>query len=83
MSYEKVDPGDFVAGKPFKESDFVDSLKNHNWEIYQGKNVLVTGCHSVIIPIWAYMMVASYLNKYAKSIRYGNEHDNIVVYRSN
>lgn len=45
-----------------KEMDFRQSMKNLDWSLYQGEKVLVTCSVDVVIPIWAYMLVSSYLN---------------------
>ncbi|MBL7780309.1 MAG: DUF2480 family protein [Saprospiraceae bacterium] len=47
-----------------KEKDFREALKNHNWEQYQGKNLAVFCSTDAIIPMWAYMLVATYAAPY-------------------
>jgi hypothetical protein len=56
-----------------KEKDFRDSLKEVDWEIYSGKIVAVTCSADAIIPVWAYMLVATYLEPTAKDIIMGDE----------
>lgn len=56
-----------------KEKDFRETLKTVDWQQYQNKNVAVTNTADAIIPMWAYMLVTSYLEPYAASIVYGNE----------
>lgn len=43
-----------------KEKDFREALKSHDWEQYRGKNLAVFCSTDAIIPMWAYMLVASY-----------------------
>jgi len=78
---EIVDIKSLVDGDLLVESDFVEKLKGHDWSRYQDKMVLIRGCSDIIIPTWAYMAVTARLAGYAKNIRYGNEHSNLVVYR--
>jgi len=56
-----------------KEKEFRAALQNHDWSNYQHKVVAVTCTADAIIPMWAYMLVASYLQPVAKEIIYGNE----------
>jgi len=60
-------------GMILKEKEFREALKNINWEKYQDKNVAVTCTADAIIPVWAYMLVASYLQPVAKEIVMGDE----------
>ena len=81
MPYVIVDPADFLSEGAFFENKFVENIDRHDWNSYEDKQVLVRGCTSAIIPPWAYMILTSRLSPVAKSVRFGNEHDNIVVYR--
>ncbi|MBS1918061.1 MAG: DUF2480 family protein [Bacteroidetes bacterium] len=56
-----------------KEKDFREALQNTNWQHYQDKIVAVTCSADAIIPVWAYMLIATYLEPYAKDIIMGNE----------
>src|SRR5581483_5101820 len=55
-----------------KEKEFRAALQNHDWTIYQNKIVAVTCTADAIIPMWAYMLVASYLQPVAKDVQYGS-----------
>ncbi|MDZ4724104.1 MAG: DUF2480 family protein [candidate division Zixibacteria bacterium] len=81
MTYETVDPKDFLTDGIFREDDFIAKVNELEWSKFDGKMVLVRGC-STIMPPWVYMLLTSKLMPFAKSIRYGNEHDNLVVHRS-
>ncbi len=54
-----------------KEKEFRESLKNHPWEQYKNKLIAVTCSADAIVPVWAYMLVASYLEPVAKKIFFG------------
>jgi hypothetical protein len=56
-----------------KESEFRQTLKNLDWEPYHGKNVAVKCSADAIIPVWAYMLVGSYLQPIANEIIVGDE----------
>ena len=51
-----------------KEKDFREALKSHNWAQYKGKNLAVFCSADAIIPIWAYMLVATCAAPYAADV---------------
>lgn len=60
-------------GLILKEKEFREGLKNVDLEIYRDKNVALTCTADAVIPVWAYMLAASYLQPVAKEIVFGNE----------
>jgi Protein of unknown function (DUF2480) len=60
-------------GLILKEKDFRESLKNFDWEVYRNKYVAITCTADAIIPVWAYMLVVSYLQPVAKDAVLGDE----------
>lgn len=73
--------GDLVSFdlKPFlfmemilKEKDYREALKNHDWESHRDKIVCVHCSADAIIPVWAYMLAASYLAPVARTVVRGN-----------
>ncbi len=60
-------------GMILKEKDFREALKKTDWAQYQDKNVAVTCSADAIIPVWAYMLAASYLQPVAREIVMGDE----------
>lgn len=58
-------------GLILKEKDFREALKNHDWTIYDGKNVLITCSADAIVPMWAYQLIAVYIEPYCKRLVYG------------
>ena len=70
----ELDLKDFLfEGLILKEKHFRESLKDHNWSKYRN-NVLALFCSAnSIIPMWAYMLVTSYLEKNNIINFYGNK----------
>ena len=60
-------------GLILKEKDFREALKSMDWKPYENKNVALTCSADAIIPVWAYMLVVTYLQPLAKEIVFGNE----------
>lgn len=60
-------------GLILKEKDFRESLKQLNWDQYRDKHVAITCSADAIIPVWAYMLVTSYLEPLAHTIIVGDE----------
>lgn len=56
-----------------KEKDFREALKTHDWQQYQAKHVYLYCSVDAIIPVWAHMLVAVYLQPIAASIYYGSK----------
>lgn len=55
-----------------KEKDFRAGLLAMDWEQYRDKNVAITCTADAIVPIWAYMLVASYLEPVARFYAFGD-----------
>jgi hypothetical protein len=60
-------------GLILKEKDYREALKNTDWSIYKNKNVALTCSADAVIPVWAYMLAASYLEPVVKNIFFGDE----------
>ncbi|SRR5258705_10213097 len=77
--YPKEDIGvfdlkDFLfMGLILKEKDFREALKSFDWEQYRNKNVAVTCSADAIIPVWAWMLVGTYLHPVAKEFIMGDD----------
>jgi hypothetical protein len=82
MTYDIVDPASFLSEGVFTEDKFKSAIDSHDWSVYENRKVLVRGCNAAVMPPWAFMMITARLAGIARSVRYGNEHDNIVVYRT-
>jgi hypothetical protein len=55
-------------GLILKEKDFREALKNLDWSVYENKNVAITCSVDAVIPVWAYMLVVSYLQPVAREV---------------
>jgi hypothetical protein len=58
-----------------KEKDFRTALQNTDWSIYRDKIVAVTCSVDAIIPVWAYMLVATHLQPFAANLIMGDKND--------
>lgn len=58
-------------GLILKEQDFKDAIKKHDWSEYEGKLVTIYCSNDAIVPVWAYMTLASKLKPYAQGIYFG------------
>ncbi len=59
-------------GMILKEKDFRSYIKEHDWSSYKDKNVALFCSEDAIIPIWAYMLLASKLEPFAHLIVLGD-----------
>lgn len=65
---------DFLfMGLILKEKDYRAALLNTDWNLYLNKNVSITCTADAVIPMWANMLAASYLEPVAKNIVFGPE----------
>jgi hypothetical protein len=60
-------------GLILKEKDFRASLLTINWNDYSNAHVAITCSADAVIPMWANMLVASYLQPVAVSVQFGTE----------
>ena len=60
-------------GLILKEKDFRETLKTFDTTLFQNKIVALTCSADAVIPMWAYMLVASLLQPVATEIIFGNE----------
>ncbi len=85
LDLEKFLPGNPVVlfdlkdylfmGLILKEKDFRAAMQQHDWAQYQDKYVAVACTADAVIPVWAYMLVAAYLQPFAVDVVYGTEEE--------
>lgn len=69
-------------GFVLREKEFRDSLKNYDWQQYEGKYIALTCSTDAIVPAWAYMLVTVHLQSFAKKVVQGTIHQlNAAVYQ--
>ena len=62
-------------GLILKEKTFRTHLKNHDWSIYKNKFVGVYCSEDTIIPVWAFMLVSTYLNQFTPHVYLANKEE--------
>lgn len=60
-------------GLILKEKEFRAALQTTDWAQYTNANVAITCTADAIIPIWAYMLIASQLQPHAANVVFGDE----------
>ncbi len=58
-----------------KEKEFRAHLKEFDFSIYQNKTVAINCSSDAIVPMWAFMLVTSYLKGIASEIYFGKKED--------
>lgn len=56
-----------------REKEYRDALKEYNWEEYEGKLVALHCSTDAILPTWAFMLAASYLQPVAEEVFFGTK----------
>ncbi len=68
-----LDITDFlVEGLVLREKPFREAVAQKDWSIYQDKFVAVLLKEDAIVPLWAYMLIASKITPFAKQVVLGN-----------
>lgn len=60
-------------GLALREKDFRAFIKEHDWAVYKDHYVAVYCSADAIVPTWAYMLVATALEPYAKKLVFGDQ----------
>ena len=58
-------------GMILKEKPFREFIKSHDWSQYKGKFVAVTCSEDAIVPTWAYMLLTSVMEPFARTVVFG------------
>ena len=70
-------------GLILKEKDFRATLKETDWSSYEGMHLAVYCSADAIVPVWAYMLVATLARPHAKQIYLGTPEQLIADHYSN
>ena len=58
-----------------KEKDFRSCLKEFDFSAFKGKIVALYCSSDAIVPMWAYMLVSSYLNPICSNLYFGKKEE--------
>jgi len=58
-------------GLILKEKDFRDHVRHHDWAQYKDKLVAITCSADAVVPTWAFMLLATALQPFARHICFG------------
>jgi len=76
LSIKILDIKDFLfEGIFLKEKEFRSSLKEFDFSNYTNKTVALNCSTDAIVPMWAFMLVTSYLNSVNADIHFGIKED--------
>ncbi|APG60942.1 DUF2480 family protein [Christiangramia salexigens] len=64
-----------LEGFVLREKDFREQAKAHDWSQYRDAYVALYCSTDAIIPAWAYMLITSHLQEYAKKVIAGSLED--------
>ena len=71
-----LDAKDFLfEGIILKEKEFRNTLKEFNFSVYTNKIVALYCSSDAIVPMWAFMLLTSYLNNSASKIYFGKKEE--------
>ncbi|MBP7273818.1 MAG: DUF2480 family protein [Saprospiraceae bacterium] len=62
------------------EKEFREAVKQHDWHQYQSKVLLVYCSSDAIIPVWAYMLVATAAQPFASKVFLGTQEEFYKTY---
>lgn len=60
------------GGLVLREKSFREHVRQHDWSAFQGKHVAIRCSVDAIVPVWAYMLLASALQPFARTIVFGD-----------
>ncbi len=77
---ETIHLDDFLTNGILKEKDFRKKVEDLEWNQYKNKKVLIKGCTKAPVPIWSYLIIATELSHYAKSVFFGEPCSLVKIY---
>ena len=74
VSVKELDIKDFLfEGIILKEKEFRNTLKEFNFSVFSDKVASVYCSSDAVVPMWAFMLITSYLNNIASEIHFGTK----------
>lgn len=71
-----IDLADWLfEGLLLKEKDYREELKKHDWLQYQDAYVCLHCSTDAILPAWAFLLMSTYVQAYAKKVVVGSNRD--------
>lgn len=61
-----------VEGLVLREKPFRETVAQKDWSVYQDKFVAILSKDDAIVPLWAYMLIASKIAPFAKQVVLGD-----------
>ena len=58
-------------GFVLREKEFRAFVKDNDWSVYEDKNVAITCSADAIVPTWAYMLLVTAIEPFAKNVIFG------------
>ena len=72
-NYQTIDIKNWLfEGLVLREKEFRSAIESHNWENYKDAYVALYCSTDAIVPSWAYLLIASHLNPYARKVFRGD-----------
>lgn len=69
-----IDLKDYLfKGLILREADFREAVKQTDWSAYKDKYAGIHCSADAVIPMWAFMVLASELSAYTKAVVFGNK----------
>jgi hypothetical protein len=73
---DEIDLAPFLfKGLVLREKDFRDQVKAYDWEQHRGHHVALFCSTDAIVPVWAYMLMATKLEDVAAGVAMGRKED--------
>ena len=68
-----LDINDFLHNNTLREKLFRENLKKHNWLNYENKIICIFSSVDNIVPMWAYMLIVTYLKNITDKVFFGDQ----------
>jgi hypothetical protein len=73
---DEIDLAPFLfRGLVLREKDFREQVKSYDWEQHRGHHVAIFCSTDAIVPVWAYMLMATRLQNVATTVAMGRKEE--------